>query len=99
MKNIKSLELLNFEGPVLKSYRAGEHFVITDQWNKLCGILSSEEMLDFINGKDTISDTSGKKWLYTKEDEGAKPDVDKLLNFLNNTNNNGNTANTIPKLS
>lgn len=86
MKNIKSLELLNFEGPVLKSYRAGEHFVITDQWNKLCGILTSDEILDFINGKEPIIDSSGKKWVFTKESEESRPDTEKLLKFLNITN-------------
>jgi len=83
MKNIKSINLLNFEGPVLMSYKVGEHFVITDQWNKLCGILSSYEMLKFINGDESIIDSSGKKWTYTKESEDSKPKTDKLLDFLN----------------
>lgn len=83
MENIESIELLNYEGPVLKAYKVGENFVVTDQWNKLCGIFFQAEMIDFINGKDTISDSNGKKWLYTNESEDAKPKVEQLLKFIN----------------
>jgi len=76
------LELLNFEGPVLTAIKVENNFVIIDQWNKLCSILTFDQMLHFIYEYNSITDSSGKKWIYPKESKEAKPKEEILLDFL-----------------
>lgn len=79
---IDSIELLNFEGPVLKAYRAKNNFIITDEWKNIISFFSREEMLAFIRGEISVKDKSGRKWIYTNEDSGAKPNLPDLEKFI-----------------
>ena len=79
---IESIELLNFEGPVLKAHRAKNNFVITDEWKNIVSFFCREEMCAFIRGEISVTDKSGRRWIYTNEDTGAKPTDANLENFL-----------------
>jgi len=81
-KKIKSLELLNFEGAVLKAYRANDTFVIVDQWGVMVDILIGPEMSDFINGLFLIKDSRGKSWFYPDEPAGAKKSINQVNEFI-----------------
>jgi hypothetical protein len=81
-RKFKTLELLNFEGPVLKAHRVKNIFVITDQWKAVIDVLIGSEMEDFINGDFAIVDSKGKSWLYTNESADAKPNTDEVTEFI-----------------
>ena len=78
----KSLELLNFEGPVLLAVKDSDGIKILDQWKKEVAHLTVEELIQFMNGGITITDSEGKTWNYTKEHEGAKSSDADIQRFL-----------------
>jgi len=86
-RSIPEIELLNSEGPILKAYKfhadsADETFVIYDEWKNKATQLNKEELLEFISGKRTISDSHERVWNYTKQHEGMKPSEEKLKAFI-----------------
>jgi hypothetical protein len=87
MKNKKtktaSLELLNFEGPVLVAHRHKGIFFITDEKQKVVEVLTKKEFNHFINGKTSIADTQNRTWNYPSCHNDAKPSKQLLSNFLN----------------
>lgn len=84
MKKLKypKIELLNFEGPVLTAIRQVNLYVIQDQWKEVVGVWLDSDMQAFLEGKMTVEDTHGKVWNYANEHEDAKPNREKLDNFL-----------------
>jgi glutathione peroxidase-family protein len=78
----KTLELLNFEGPVLIAHKAKSIYVITDQWKEIVNVLIQYEMEGFLNGEFPIVDSSGKAWVYTNESSNAKRSIDEVTNFI-----------------
>jgi hypothetical protein len=81
-RKFKTLDLLNFEGPVLKAHRVKNIFVITDQWKAVVDVLIGDEMEDFINGDFSIVDSKGKSWLYTNESADAKSNDTDVSEFI-----------------
>ena len=71
-KNLCSIQLLNFEGPVLSATKFKKIYIIQDQWKKIVDIISEAEMKLFIVGEKTISDSRGKVWNYKKEHTDEK---------------------------
>ena len=90
MKNKKNneLELLNFEGPVLKASRVIDsgtldvEFVIHDQHDSLVSILTRAQLFEFFDGTLDLVDSDGKSWNYTKYDRGAKPSMCSIYEFV-----------------
>jgi len=78
----KTLELLNFEGPVLMAHKAKSIYVITDQWKEIVNVLTQYEMEGFLNGEFSIVDTRGKSWLYTNEHSNAKRPIEEVKDFI-----------------
>jgi hypothetical protein len=79
----KMLELLNFEGPVLKAKKANkDEYVIYDQWDSIVDILTEEKFYAFLEGDITLSDSNGKNWNYKREHNDAKPKLRDLINFI-----------------
>ena len=82
-KKEKNLELLNFEGPVLKVKKADQNeYVIYDQWDSIVDILTEEKFYEFLEGDLILTDSSGKKWNYRREHVDAKPRLRDLVNFI-----------------
>ena len=75
--------LLNFEGNVLKMQKKGkDQFVICDQWEKELQTLSRDQLLDFLDGKSIITDSSGKSWNWALEHKDAKPSIKALFTYI-----------------
>ena len=83
LRNMPSIELLNFEGPVLKAIKAPFGCVVVDQWDKTVSVCDKQQLEDFLAGKTYITDTKGKKWHYTSEPDSAKSSTSKLNAFIN----------------
>ena len=83
LRNMPSIELLNFEGPVLKAIKAPFGCVVVDQWDKTVAICNKEQLQDFLSGKTNITDSNNKIWHYPAEHEGAKSSTSKLNAFIN----------------
>ena len=83
MKNSKTLELLNFEGPVLKLLKKSEgEFIFLDQWNKELKTATLEEVLNFLDGDITITDSRNKTWHWPSEADSAKSSLKNIFKFL-----------------
>lgn len=81
----KYLELVNYEGPCLKMARVPndpDKFVIYDQWDYTCEILSLRELCDWLEGKMSVCDSKGKEWYYPQEHEEAKPNLYKIIKWI-----------------
>jgi hypothetical protein len=75
--------LLNFEGDVLRAYRTGiDTFVIVDEHHNFVNELTAEQVREFSRGERTITVANGRTWNYLNEHKNAKPDYDKLEDFL-----------------
>lgn len=86
-----TIELLNFEGPVLRLIKNGTEFTVIDQWKKPVAKLSVQGVLSYISGDITIIDSSGKEWAFLKEHENARVNINKLTEFLFAYNPNSNS--------
>ena len=62
--NIKKIELLNSEGPILRAIKRDFDFEIIDQHNVLIDILTKTEIQEFIHGDRVIVDSKDKKFIY-----------------------------------
>jgi hypothetical protein len=81
----KDLELINYEGPCLKLNRAKsgpDQFVIYDQWDSICDIITLEQLCNWLDGKFPLEDSNGKEWYYTKESQDAKCGIYKILQWI-----------------
>jgi hypothetical protein len=82
-KMIRKLDLLNYEGAVLKAYKYKNFFIIIDQFKEIVDILTSQKLKNFIDGKIDLVDSTEKAWNYPSAHEGAKQSQEKLNNFIN----------------
>jgi len=81
---MKSLELLNFEGPVLIAEQTElGTYLIFDQWKNAVNELSRNELIQFFDGNFEIEDSSGKFWNWSIEHDDAKPSIERIDEFLN----------------
>lgn len=70
----KTIELLNYEGPVIKLKKLGKNsFELIDQWNKVINRITRADLLAFISGEVSIKDSSGKSYSYPEHSINAKP--------------------------
>jgi len=79
------LELLNSEGPILTVVKINEDntvYKLIDQYKKE-SIISKQDLLDFIDGKISITDSKNKTWHYPSESDGMKQSLHKINEFLN----------------
>lgn len=74
--------LLNYEGAVLTAHKHVNLFIVTDQWKEIVKIMLLEDMEAYVKGEFDIVDSKGKSWNYAKEHSGAKPQEEKLKEFL-----------------
>lgn len=77
------LDLLNYEGPVLKLSKKGKNeFVIMDQWNTELKVVTSEEVFDFLDGRFSVTDSKGKVWNFPEGHESAKQKLRTVFNYV-----------------
>jgi hypothetical protein len=77
-----TFELLNSEGPILVIKRTPEHFLIFDEWKFMIARMHAESLLNFINGKTTVTDTHDRVWNYLEQHSGMKRKHDELMEFI-----------------
>jgi len=87
MKPFESIGLLNFEGDVLTAHRISgiledSLFLITDQWKNPVKLLTKEQLLNFLIGDFSITDTYGRAWNWPSESEDARPSQNRLKIFI-----------------
>ena len=79
----RELELLNYEGPVLKLVKMADNkFHMLDQWKEELVVLDRSQVLAFVTGETKVTDTRGNKYWYPDHDIAAKPSCEKLNNFI-----------------
>lgn len=89
MSKEKRIGLINFEGDCLYAIKTNPekdvvHIVVYDQTDSLCEVFTSvSEFLAFIDGREYVTDSDGRKWVYTDEHRDAKPTTSRLFEFLN----------------
>jgi hypothetical protein len=86
---IDSIELLNFEGPVLvatkteNTYEPGKFiFIITDERKKIIDVFNTDQFTDFLMGVFDLKDSMNRSWNYPSESHEAKPPTGKLYDFI-----------------
>lgn len=84
MQNSKTIELLNFEGPVLTATKLDPYTItIRDQWKNDVANLTYAGFNRFLQGETSVTDSSGRTWNYANEHADAKPSsADKISIFL-----------------
>jgi hypothetical protein len=79
---MKSIELLNSEGPVLVLEKKNEFFILKNTSNKVLGCLTKKEIINFLNGDLSILDGSGSIINYMSYPESMKPESTTVNNFI-----------------
>jgi len=85
MKNNKrkDLELLNYEGPVLKLFSEvpGEYAVF-DQWDCIVEICSRDRLIEFLEGRVDFTDSNGKVWNFPSCHIEARTPLADVLRYM-----------------
>ena len=78
-----TLELLNYEGPVLLAELTEFNTVlIFDQWKNPVAELTKQELIDFFDGELDIMDSEGNEWNFENASEDARPLEIDMIHFL-----------------
>ena len=77
----KEIELINYEGPVLKLCKSDEDFVIYDQWDGIVDILNLSKFLRFLDGDLTLMDGSGRHWNWKEHPKEAKQKISVIIKY------------------
>ena len=83
--NKKDLELINYEGACLKLNRVKSDpnkFVVYDQWDHICDILTLEQLCVWLDGKTSLIDSNDKEWFYPNETQEARCEIYKILQWI-----------------
>ena len=82
MKNKrKEIELLNYEGPVLKLVVQDDDFVIYDEWDGIVDILNQSKFLRFLDGEITLTDSAGRQWNWLEVHQEAKQKISVIIKY------------------
>ena len=82
-EKIKVLDILNYEGPVLKIFKSSDNeFVIYDQWDSIVDTLTFDEVCSFLDGDILLTDSGGKTWNWASEHYLSKPKIKNLIRYL-----------------
>jgi hypothetical protein len=76
------LELLNFEGPVLKAIKTEKGFAIVDQHKVQLTVLDYDRLMKFFRSELSIMDSTGRFWKYSEHSDDAKPSQESIAIFL-----------------
>jgi hypothetical protein len=81
-KKERSIEVINYEGPVLKLIESGSEVIAVDQWDKPIAKLNLVSLLSYIRGEISLYDSKGKEWHYPSQHEEARTDINELMEFF-----------------
>lgn len=82
--NKKELGLINYEGWVLKLYKAlNDDLVIYDQHDSIVDVLDLKGLCNFLEGKTTLVDSNGKGWNWLREHPDARTPLYRIFEYLN----------------
>jgi hypothetical protein len=84
-KKERSIELINYEGPVLKLIESGSDVIAVDQWDKPIAKLNFVSLLSYLRGDISLYDSKGKEWHYPSQHEEARTDINKVMEFFQQT--------------
>jgi hypothetical protein len=87
-KKERSIELINYEGPVLKLIESGSEVIAVDQWDKPIARLNRVSLLSYLRGEISFYDSKGKEWHYPSQHEESRTDINKLMEFFQKINDN-----------
>jgi hypothetical protein len=82
IKKERSIEVINYEGPVLKLIESGSEVIAVDQWDKPIAKLNFVSLLSYLRGDISLYDSKGKEWHYPSQHEEAKTDINKVIGFF-----------------
>jgi len=81
-KNNKEIELINYEGPCLRARKKDDSIGIYDQWGNKSMTLDTKSLIDWVDGKINLADSSGKIWVYEEHDSNAKVSRTELVEWV-----------------
>lgn len=81
---MKSIELLNYEGPVLQLEKT-DRLLLIDQWKSPIAEVTLTGLISFLNGDISIADSRGKLWNFAISSLEARTDYNKIINFVINS--------------
>lgn len=81
-KKFKSIELLNSEGCILKSFKTQEGYMMLDEHRELIAVLNDKNIFNYTRGKLDLIDSEGRNLNYMDYPSSMKPDLKKLDEFL-----------------
>ena len=82
LKKLPSLILLNSEGDILTAYKNVDEFYMVDEHKKTIDILVESEIVDFINGYSTLTNSEGEVFDYPTYSEGMRPSIEVIEEFI-----------------
>jgi hypothetical protein len=81
-KHYESIDLLNSEGAILKTFKTPIGFLILDQYKEIIALKNKSELMDFIFNDEPIIDSIGTVIYYKEKDDGMKQNIDVLSKFI-----------------
>jgi hypothetical protein len=81
-KKERSIEVINYEGPVLKLIESGSEVIAVDQWDKPMAKLNFVSLLSYLRVEISLYDSKGKEWHYPSQHEEARTDINKVMGFF-----------------
>jgi hypothetical protein len=78
---MKTIEILNYEGPVLSLSKEDGQFIAIDQWKTPIAKMTQLGVCAFLYGDITLVDSKGKAWNYPNEHKDAKASIADILTF------------------
>jgi hypothetical protein len=81
-KKLETLDLLNSEGGILKMHETTHGILVVDQYRQTIREFTTDEIVDYINGKFDITDSKGKVWHFPEQSIHMKPSPSDLSFFL-----------------
>ncbi len=80
-KKFPSIELLNSEGPILKSFKTQDGYMMIDEHQELIAILNDKNIHNYVSGKLSLIDSEGRDLKYSDYSSGMKPELSKICEF------------------
>lgn len=78
----KGIELINYEGACLTARKKEDSILIYDQWGRRSMSLDHGSLIEWVDGKINIADTSGKIWIYSEHKGEAIISRAELIDWL-----------------
>jgi hypothetical protein len=83
----EEIELLNSEGTIFKLRKKRDidpplAFMLYDRKGVGCGVYTKREILEVLEGKSLLIDSTGKAWDYPSQSEDMKPQHGRLEKFI-----------------